>query len=56
MTHVRGGFGLEGFVRHGFSLEGTVLNPFWTSTDHQRGAQIFQAHCVVCHGKDGTGG
>ena len=27
MTHVRGGFGLEDFVRQGFSLEGAVENP-----------------------------
>jgi len=56
MVHVRGGFGLEDFVRLGYSPEGTVLNPFRSVEDHQHGAQIFQAHCVVCHGRDGAGG
>ena len=56
MTHAQGGFGLEGVVSYGYSLEGTVLNPYLTSTDHQRGAETFQAHCLVCHGKDGIGG
>jgi alcohol dehydrogenase (cytochrome c) len=56
MIHVRGGFGLEDFVRLGYSPDGTVLNPFRSNNDHQRGAQIFQAHCVVCHGEDGAGG
>jgi alcohol dehydrogenase (cytochrome c) len=56
MTHVRGGFGLEGFVDQGFSLQGTLLSPFTTSSDHQSGERIFGENCVVCHGKDGAGG
>jgi len=56
MTHARGGFGLEGFVRQGISLEGAVTNPFVTSDDHQSGARIFRERCAVCHGNDGTGG
>jgi alcohol dehydrogenase (cytochrome c) len=56
MVHARGGFGLEGFVRQGFSLEGTILNPYVTSDDHQRGAEIFRERCMACHGGDGTGG
>jgi alcohol dehydrogenase (cytochrome c) len=56
MTHARGGFGLEGFVRQGFSLEGTISDPFVTSDDHQNGARIFRERCAVCHGNDGTGG
>ena len=56
MAHARGGFGLEGFVRQGFSLEGTILNPYVTRDDQQRGAQIFRGRCETCHGGDGTGG
>ncbi len=56
MARVHGGFGLESFVRGGYSLEGSVENPFSTFNDHQRGAQFFQGHCAVCHGKDGSGG
>ena len=56
MTHVRGGFGLEGFLKQGFSLEGAVTNPFSTSNDEQIGARVFRERCAVCHGKGGTGG
>lgn len=55
MTHARGGFALEGFVRQGFSLEGTIRNPYVTTADQQSGAQIFRRHCAVCHGNNGTG-
>jgi alcohol dehydrogenase (cytochrome c) len=55
MTHVRGGFGLEGFVI-GESLEGAVANPYLSSSDKQKGEQIFRKRCAVCHGKDGGGG
>jgi alcohol dehydrogenase (cytochrome c) len=55
MTHVHGGFGLEGFVRQGFSLEGSVVNPYVTNDDHQTGARIFRERCAVCHGNEGTG-
>jgi alcohol dehydrogenase (cytochrome c) len=55
MTHVRGGFGLEGFV-DGASLEGTVRNAYLTGNDEQKGEQIFRKRCAVCHGKDGAGG
>jgi alcohol dehydrogenase (cytochrome c) len=56
MLHPRGGFGLESLVKEGFSLEGSVANPYFTSHDHENGAEIFRERCVVCHGKDGTGG
>jgi alcohol dehydrogenase (cytochrome c) len=56
MTHVRGGFGLEDFVRGISSLEGAVTNPYVTSDDHQIGARIFRERCAACHGNDGTGG
>jgi alcohol dehydrogenase (cytochrome c) len=56
MLHARGGFGLESFVKEGFSLEGALANPYFTSDDHESGALIFRERCVVCHGKDGTGG
>ena len=56
MTHARGGFGLEGFVRQAFSLEGTIANPYTTSGDNQRGTQLFRERCAVCHGNNGTGG
>ena len=56
MTHVHGGFGLEGFVTQGFSLDGAVVNPYLTSDDHQSGARIFQKRCVLCHGNNGIGG
>jgi len=56
MARVRGGFGLEGFVKQGFSLQGTVANPYVTSDDRQHGARIFRERCAVCHGYDGTGG
>ena len=56
MTHVRGGFGLEGFVKRGFSLEGSLDNPFETTADHQNGDRIFRERCAVCHGDEGTGG
>jgi len=55
MTHVRGGFGMEGAFKGGYSLEGTVTNPFVSSEDHQAGEQVFRAHCQACHGKAGTG-
>ena len=51
MTHARGGFGLEGFVRQGYSLEGTVANPYVTRDDEQSGARIFRERCAVCHGE-----
>ena len=56
MLHVRGGFGLESFVKEGFSLEGAVANPYFTSGDHQSGAGVFRERCVVCHGNNGSGG
>jgi alcohol dehydrogenase (cytochrome c) len=56
MTHVRGGFGLQGLVKEGFSLEGAVANPYTSDGDHQSGARIFRERCAVCHGSDGTGG
>ncbi|HTV55243.1 MAG TPA: PQQ-binding-like beta-propeller repeat protein [Terriglobia bacterium] len=56
MTHARGGFGLEGFVRQGFSLEGSIANPYVTSDDHQSGARIFRDRCAMCHGNEGSGG
>ncbi len=56
MTHVRGGFSLEGFVDGGYSLEGAVTNPFSTTGDHLSGARIFSSHCAVCHGNGGSGG
>jgi alcohol dehydrogenase (cytochrome c) len=56
MTHVRGGFGLEGVTDDGFSLEGAVENPFVTDADHQIGARAFRQHCGTCHGKVGGGG
>ena len=56
MTHVRGGFGLEGFANEGYSLEGSVLSPFSSDNDHQNGTRIFQSNCVVCHGSNGFGG
>ncbi len=56
MTHVRGGFGLEDFVKRGVSLEGTVVNPYVTSADRQVGAHIFRERCAVCHGDQGSGG
>ena len=54
--HSRGGFGLEGVVNQGVSLDGTLLNPYATDDDLQRGAGIFRERCMVCHGKEGTGG
>jgi len=57
MTHIHGGFGLEGFVNQGIGLEGAVANPYLTSSDdQQRGARIFRKRCAVCHGNDGAGG
>jgi alcohol dehydrogenase (cytochrome c) len=56
MTHVRGGFGLEGFAAQGYSMEGSLLNPYLTSSDRQNGTRIFGERCAACHGKDGTGG
>ena len=56
MTHARGGFGLEGFIKQGFSLDGAVANPYVTSNDYQSGARIFRQRCAACHGTDGTGG
>jgi alcohol dehydrogenase (cytochrome c) len=56
MTHTRGGFGLDGFVKQAFSLEGTVASPYLTSDDHQKGAGIFRERCAICHGNNGTGG
>jgi mono/diheme cytochrome c family protein len=56
MAHVRGGFGLEGFVSQGYSLEGALVNPYVTSDDHQSGARLFRERCAACHGNDGTGG
>ena len=55
MTHVRGGFGLEGFVRGGYSLEFALVNPYVTNDDHQSGARIFRERCAACHGNNGTG-
>jgi alcohol dehydrogenase (cytochrome c) len=55
MTHVQGGFGLEGFAVDGFSLEGSIINPFTTEADRQYGRQFFDSHCEVCHGKGGSG-
>jgi alcohol dehydrogenase (cytochrome c) len=55
MTHAHGGFGMENFVNLGFSLQGAVLNPFVSDSDHANGQRIFEAHCAVCHGKNGTG-
>jgi alcohol dehydrogenase (cytochrome c) len=56
MTHVRGGFGMEGIVRNGFSLDGGVVNPFTTIDDRFSGARLFRERCAVCHGDQGTGG
>lgn len=56
MIHVRGGFGLSGFVTSGFSVEGSVLNSLSSPADIQNGAKIFQARCAVCHGARGAGG
>ena len=56
MTHVRGGFGLEGVTREGFSLDGAIVNPFVTDVDHQSGARTFRQRCGTCHGKSGGGG
>ena len=55
MTRVRGGFGLEGFVRGGYSLQGALVNPYVTDNDHQSGARIFRERCAACHGNNGTG-
>jgi putative heme-binding domain-containing protein len=32
-----------------------VVNPHTSPEDVAAGARIFQAHCAVCHGRDGTG-
>jgi alcohol dehydrogenase (cytochrome c) len=56
MTHVRGGFSLEGFVNGDYSLDGALRNPYITAADHRSGAAIFREHCVRCHGDNGTGG
>jgi alcohol dehydrogenase (cytochrome c) len=56
MLRSRGGFGLEGMIRDGITLNGTILNPYTTSGDLQHGAQAFRERCVVCHGKEGSGG
>ena len=56
MTHARGGFGLDAFVKTGISLDGMVVNPFTTNADRQSGAGIFRERCAVCHGEEGTGG
>ncbi len=55
MTHVRGGFGLEGAFKGGYSLEGTVTNPFMSNEDHEAGERLFSGDCQTCHGKQGTG-
>src|SRR5579859_41085 len=56
MSHVRGGFSLESFVRLGFSVEGAVVNPYVTPDDYQAGKRIFRERCSVCHGNEATGG
>jgi alcohol dehydrogenase (cytochrome c) len=56
MTHVRGGFGLEGFVSLGSSLDGSVRNAFDTRDDYEAGEHIFRERCAVCHGNKATGG
>jgi alcohol dehydrogenase (cytochrome c) len=56
MTHVRGGFSMENFVKQGFSLEGAIVSPYVTRDDYQNGGRIFRERCSVCHGNEGTGG
>lgn len=56
MTHVRGGFSLEVFVKEGSSLDGAVMNPYNTHDDYETGRQIFRGRCAVCHGSEASGG
>lgn len=56
MTHVRGGFALEEFVKLGSSLDGAVMNPYNRDDDYQIGKQIFHERCSVCHGNEASGG
>ena len=56
MTHVHGGFGLEGVTDEGFSLDGALVNPFVTDADYQVGVRTFRQRCGTCHGKSGGGG
>jgi alcohol dehydrogenase (cytochrome c) len=56
MSRVRGAFGLGGIVKQGGSVEGSVVNPYVSDGDLERGAQMFHERCSSCHGTHGVGG